>query len=56
MEKRCLLLIMLLVICDGRHVLVHKSQDGSSPSNRERELGLDRHETGSFYPTDVVLH
>jgi len=23
-----------------------------SPTNRERELGLDRRETGWFYPTD----
>ena len=23
-----------------------------SPTNRERELGLDRRETGQFYPTD----
>ena len=23
-----------------------------SPANRERELGLDRRETGKFYPTD----
>ena len=23
-----------------------------SPANRERELGLDRRETGWFYPTD----
>ena len=23
-----------------------------SPANRERELGLDRRETGYFYPTD----
>ena len=25
-----------------------------SPANRERELGLDRRETGSFYPTDEL--
>ena len=25
-----------------------------SPANRERELGLDRRETGYFYPTDVL--
>ena len=25
-----------------------------SPTNRERELGLDRRETGSFYPTDEL--
>ncbi len=25
-----------------------------SPANRERELGLDRRETGLFYPTDEM--
>ena len=25
-----------------------------SPANRERELGLDRRETGWFYPTDEM--
>ena len=25
-----------------------------SPANRERELGLDRRETGKFYPTDEL--
>ena len=25
-----------------------------SPANRERELGLDRRETGLFYPTDEL--
>ncbi len=25
-----------------------------SPTNRERELGLDRRETGWFYPTDGI--
>ena len=26
-----------------------------SPANRERELGLDRRETGLFYPTDELI-
>ena len=26
-----------------------------SPTNRERELGLDRRETGLFYPTDEIV-
>ena len=33
---------------------IHQALD-CSPANRERGSGLNRHETGTFYPTDDVL-
>ena len=44
---RCRLFLPLSCIRDKRL--------DCSPTNRERELGLDRRETGQFYPTITII-
>ncbi len=49
-QRRCFLILRCRLFLSLRS-RIRKALD-CSPTNRERELGLDRRETGQFYPTD----
>ena len=52
-KRRCFLILRcrLFLLLRSR---IRQVSD-CSPTDRERELGLDRRETGQFYPTDLKL-
>ena len=51
-QRRCLLILPCRLFLSLRRRSPRVSD--CSPSNRERELGLDRRETGQFCPTDEL--